>query len=257
MLSHKRIVYRKDDFTGPLLLGQLEPLALPYDTYKQILTPGLVQDIYVNSGKLAVGTEVESTLSSECYLVHSEGDLNWWTTAGHLFYSSNSGDTAAQESTYAAEHFYLPLRFRGPYYSATFNTEIYATLDSYDLLVVETRDPLGNRTTAGVHSATDPAQITTAGNDYRVLAPVLVMDPNRNRIAVAYDDLGRLIAQAIMGKPEESLGDDLSTVNLRLTDAETQAYFNNPLANPAAILGSATGRIICDCITYYTNTAGR
>jgi hypothetical protein len=32
------------------------------------------------------------------------------------------------------------------------------------------------------------------------------------------------------------LGDNLSAVNLRLSDADTQAYFSDPLANPAAII---------------------
>ena len=253
ILSHKRIVYRMDDFTGPLPLGQLQSLALPYDTYSQVLTPGLVQSTYVDSGKLTAGTTLESTLSNDCSLVHSEGDTNWWTHSGNVFYSPNSTDTPAQESAYATEHFFFARRFRDPYYSATFNTESFTTFDEYDLLVIETLDAVGNRITAGERNATDPTQIVQAGNDYRVLGPVLVMDPNRNRIAVAYDDLGRFIAQAVMGKPEETLGDTLSTVNLRLTDADTEAYFTNPLANPAGILGSATSRIIYDTSAYYNS----
>lgn len=250
MLSHKRVIFRKDDFTGPLPLGQLESLALPYDTYTQILTAGLVKTTYVDSGKLAAG-DVESKLSNDCSLVHSEGDTNWWTRTGKVFYSPNSADTPAQESAYAAQHFYMVRRFRDAFYSATSNTEVFVTYDDYDLLVVETVDPYGNRITAGVRDATNPAQILQVNNDYRVLAPVLVMEPNRNRTAVAYDDLGRLTAQAVMGKPEETLGDTLSSVNLRLSDADTAAYFNNPLANPASILGSATSRVIYDTLAYY------
>jgi RHS repeat-associated protein len=251
MLGHKRIIFRADDFTGPLPSGQLQSLALPYDSYLQVLTPGLVQSIYVDSGKIAAA-DVESTLSNECSLVHSEGDTNWWIRAGNVFYSPNSTDTPAQEGIYAAEHFYFVRRFRDPYYSATFNTETFATLDEYDLLVVENVDPFGNRITAGERDPTD-ATIVILGNDYRVLAPSLVMDANRNRVAVAFDDLGRLIAQAVMGKPEQTIGDDLSTVNLRLSDADTEAYFSNPLANPAAILGSATTRIIYDTSAYYNS----
>ncbi|KAK5442561.1 hypothetical protein LTS15_010985 [Exophiala xenobiotica] len=220
----------------PLPLGRLQSLALPYDTYTQILTAGLVKTAYVDSAKLAAG-DVESKLSNACSLVHSEGDTNWWTRTGNVFYSPNSADTPAQESAYAAQHFYMVRRFRDAFYSTTSNTEVFVTYDDYDLLVVETVDPYGNRITAGVR---DAAQILQVHNDYRVLAPVLVMEPNRNRTAVAYDDLGRLTAQAVIGKPEESLGDTLSSVNLRLSDAATAAYLNNPLANPASVLGSAT-----------------
>ena len=35
-------------------------------------------------------------------------------------------------------------------------------------------------------------------------------DANRNRSAVAFDALGMVTATAVMGKPEEQLGDSLS-----------------------------------------------
>jgi hypothetical protein len=176
LLNHKRIIYRKDDFTGPLPLSQQQSLALPYDSFLQILTPGLAQSVYVDSGKLAAA-DVESTLSNECNLIHSEGDTNWWIRSGNAFISPESTDTLAQESAYAAEHFYISRRFRDANYSATFDTETFVALDEYDLLVVESRDPSDNRVTSG---ARDTANITivTPGGNYRVLAPALVMDPN-------------------------------------------------------------------------------
>ena len=58
--------------------------------------------------------------------------------------------------------------------------------DAYDLLVVSTTDALGNT--------------VSAENDYRVLQPRLVIDPNRNRTAVAFDTLGMVVARAVMGK---------------------------------------------------------
>jgi hypothetical protein len=82
LLNDKRIIYRKDDFTSPLPLGQQQSQVLPYDSFLQILTPSLVQSVYVNSGNLATA-DVESTLSSVCNLVHSEGDTNWWICAGY------------------------------------------------------------------------------------------------------------------------------------------------------------------------------
>ena len=54
--------------------------------------------------------------------------------------------------------------------------------------MVETRDALGNR-------------VTVDANDYRVLQPRLVSDPNRNRTEVAFDALGMVVGTAVMGKP--------------------------------------------------------
>ena len=41
-----------------------------------------------------------------------------------------------------------------------------------------------NRVTVGERDAA--GNLTVSGNDYRVLKPVLVMDPNRNRSAVIF-----------------------------------------------------------------------
>ena len=46
-----------------------------------------------------------------------------------------------------------------------------------------------------------------AANDYRVLAPVLITDPNGNRAAVSFDALGMVAGTAVMGKTTENLGD--------------------------------------------------
>ena len=55
---------------------------------------------------------------------------------------------------------------------------------------------------------TDPVRnVTAAANDYRVLLPATVTDPNGNRTAVAFDVLGLVTAIAVMGKATESLGD--------------------------------------------------
>jgi hypothetical protein len=88
----------------------------------------------------------------------------WPSVTGKVFLSPDSTDTPAQESAYAAEHFYLLRRFRDANYSATFDTETFVTMDEYDLLVVESRDPFGNRVTAGARDTTN-ATIVTPGGD--------------------------------------------------------------------------------------------
>ena len=50
--------------------------------------------------------------------------------------------------------------------------------------MMETRDPLGNRVTVGERKPNGQIDPNKPGNDYRVLQPRLVTDPNRNRIEV-------------------------------------------------------------------------
>src|SRR5262249_32187601 len=115
------------------------------------------------------------------------------------FYSPGTADTAAQELALARQHFFLPRRYRDPFHTAAISTETIVTFDTHDLLVVETRDALGNRVTAAERDAAD--MLTVPGNDYRVLKPWLVADACRNRTAVAYDALGYVVGTAVMGKP--------------------------------------------------------
>ena len=122
--------------------------------------------------------------------------------SGRVFYSPGANDDPAAELDYARRHFFLPHRFTDPFGNPT-----AISYDRYDLLVRQTRDPLGNLVTAGERDAADRGH--RHGNDYRVLAPHLVSDPNRNRAAVAFDALGRVCGTAVMGKPEEQLGDTL------------------------------------------------
>src|SRR6266542_2651700 len=90
LIKHARTVYRRDDLTGPLALGGLEPLALPFETYRQALTPGLVATVY--------GSRVtDAMLTDECRYVHSEGDANWWVPSGRMFFSPDPDDGPAEE----------------------------------------------------------------------------------------------------------------------------------------------------------------
>src|SRR5262249_25056495 len=58
--------------------------------------------------------------------------------------------------------------------------------------------------------------VVLATNDYRVLHPTLVTDPNGNQTAVAFDPLGMVVATAVMGKPGANEGDTLDDPTTRL-----------------------------------------
>ena len=125
-------------------------------------------------------------LEEEGRYVHSEGDTNWWVPSGRVFFSPGTNDDPATERAYARDHFFLPRRIRDPFHREDFKTESTVDYDVYDLLVTQTRDALDN--------------LVTARNDYRVLQPSLLTDPNGNRSEAAFDTLGMVVGTAVMGK---------------------------------------------------------
>jgi RHS repeat-associated protein len=244
LIEHVRTIYRRNDLTGALPLGLLQSLALNFESYKLAFTPGLVNGIYG-------GRVNDAVLEMEGRYVNSEGDANWWIPSGRIFYSAGSTDTPAQELTYASRHFFLPRRYRNPFHTNAVSTENFVTYDTYDLLMLETRDALGNRVTVGERDAA--GNLTAAGNDYRVLQPGLMTDPNRNRTAVAFDALGMVVGTAVMGKPSPAPveGDSLTGFEADLTESVTLDHLSNPLAAPQTVLGGATTRQVYDLFAYY------
>ena len=132
-------------------------------------------------------------LADDGRYVHSEGDANWWIPSGKVFFDvnvnvANQANTASQELVEARAHFFLACKFVDPFDQST--TVDY---DIHDLTMVETQDELGN--------------IVISQNDYRVLQPSLITDPNGNRAAASFDALGLVVGSSIMGKASETLGD--------------------------------------------------
>ncbi|HEU5368180.1 MAG TPA: SpvB/TcaC N-terminal domain-containing protein [Ktedonobacterales bacterium] len=223
IVEQTRTRYRSDDFTYLLALGQLESLALPGGTYHLALTPSLISRIF--------GNLVPSATLTEGGYVQLPNDSNWWMPSGYVFYSPGDADTPAQERAEARAHFYLPRRAID-----AFGAISRVTYDAYDLLVASATDPVGN-TTAAV-------------NDYRVLRPARITDPNGNRAEVAFDALGFVVGTAVMGKATENLGDSLAGFTADLDQSVVLAHLADPLNNPAAILGNASSRLLYDLFAY-------
>lgn len=246
LIEHVRTIYRSNNLNGPLLLHQLESLALPFEIYKLAFTPGLVNNIYA-------GRVTNTILENEARYVHSEGDANWWSPSGREFYSPNPAALPPQELTEARAHFFLPRRYRDPFHTASFNTETIITYDDHDLLLLDVTDPLGNRTTAGERDAA--GNLVSRASDYRVLQPQKIMDANRNRVAVAYDVLGMVAGTFVMGKPEAApqQGDVLdATFRANPTTAEVSAFRGSPRgAIATTLLGQATTRVVYDLDAYW------
>jgi RHS repeat-associated protein len=243
LIEQTRVIYRRDDLTGPLPLGIVEPRALPFADYHRALTPQLVAEVFE-------GRVTDEMLTSGGYL-HLEGEEDWWKPSGLIFYSPNLTDTPAEELEFARKHFFAQHRFEDPF--GNVSTVLY---DRYTLLVQQTRDALGNLVTAGERDA--GGNLVGQGNDYRVLQPRLVMDPNRNRKEAAYDALGILVGTALRGKPGEEVGDTLEGFETDLPDDVLLRHLRNPLEDPASVLQGATMRMLYDLFAYVrTQHAGQ
>ncbi len=248
LIEHLRTLYRRDDLAGALALGALQPLALPFENYKLAFTPSLLAQVYA-------GRVDDAMLRDEAAYVHSEGDSNWWLPSGRVYYSPGSGDSPAQELAHARQGFFLTRRHHDPFHTPAVSTEGFVTYDAFDLLVEETRDALGNRVTAGERNLDPTLVLVRRCPDYRVLQPTMVMDPNRNRSEVAFDALGLVAGNAMMGKPEEvpAPGDRLGPAfHGDLTRAEIDGLVADPRGPLAAgLLGDATSRVVSDLSAYY------
>lgn len=247
LIEQVRTLYRDNDLTRPLPLGQLEYLALPFESYKLALTPKLLKRMYVRNGQdlLPNPTDVLSGGGADRGgYVDLDGSGHWWIPSGRTFLSRGSTDTPAQELAYARQHFFLPQRYRDPFHRETVSTEILVTFDTHDLLMTESQDALQNR--------------VCAQNDYRVFAPKLMTDLNGNRSTVEFDILGMVAGTGVMGKEGETVGDRLdASFQTDLTNQQLDAFMAGPRqptdsdeseASPLVhdLLGTATTRFLYD-----------
>jgi RHS repeat-associated protein len=232
LIEHLRTRYRPDDLgrsagdsLALLPVGVAESLALPGEAERLVFTPGLLSAVY--------GARVDDRmLIDEGGYVRDETDGSWWMPSGRMFYTPEAADPPETELRTAQRHFFLPRRFVDPFGAGT-----HVTLDPYDLMTIETRDPVGN--------------VVVTVNEYRVLQRALVTDPNGNRSEVAFDALGMVVGTATMGKPGEDLGDTLAGFEADLPESEVLAHLADPLDDPHSVLHGATTRLVYDLFAYH------
>ena len=153
------------------------------------------------------------------------------------------GPHEAQELGPATQHFFLPRCFQRPV-PLNCSTVIY---DAHDLLLLQAEDALHNQVTVGERGS---GGSITNGNDYRVLQPARLMDPNGNRAAVAFDGLGLVVGTAAMGKTTETLGDSLGVHDGPHANPDKTPSSRIPKGQAAGMLGDATSRIVYDVTRY-------
>ena len=127
LIARTSVRYRRDDLSGALPLGVLEPLALPYRSYRQAFTDSLVADLYGDRGRREHapdgGLPARAAAPGGC----------------HPARCSTPPMTAtipAAELRYARRHFFRPHRFRDPFGNTT-----AVSYDRYDLLVIADAGP--------------------------------------------------------------------------------------------------------------------
>ena len=239
--AHKRIVewvrilYFEDDLSKAKAFGEYAWIGLPYETYKLALTSNLLDAVFGAKLTADVLTKL-NTSSGSGYEPGTTLDLSytgqWWIRSGIAGFADD-----------AVDHFYLPEKYTDP-----FGNETRLSYDKkYDLFIQSSTDASGN--TSGL--ATD-----AGGNprfDYRVLAPIEMVDVNGNHSEVAVDILGLVVASAIKGKKigtDQWEGDDLTNFDLALCNPSphtVQVFCFDTVANRAQArqwLDRATTRFV-------------
>ena len=228
LLKQSRTLYRDNRLQGLLPLGAMQSLALPGENYRLALPHGLISEVFrrgeQHENLLPHRGEV---LRHEAGYADLDGDGNWWTQSGRVFYCREEMGSAAYELEYAVRHFFLPHRYRDAFGNIT-----KVSFDAHDLAPVETTDALGNT--------------ARSESDYRVLAPRLLTDPNGDRSEVAFDALGRVAGTAVKGKLGEREGDSLRGFEPDLSRPRLKAFLADPHREALPQLQQATTRIVYD-----------
>ncbi|MFT3775410.1 MAG: toxin TcdB middle/C-terminal domain-containing protein [Minicystis sp.] len=171
LLSQAQTRYYDQALTAEAARGVVPSHALVYRSYTKAFTPALID------GALG-GRATDGILEEGRYVRFSTAPSEpWWVPSGIQVFDD--------------EAFYLPISFIDP-----FENETTVTYDSaYHLFVTTVTDPLDNT--------------VSAAYDLRVLAPYEVTDPNGNRTQARFDELGLVVATAVMGKVGSADGDTL------------------------------------------------
>lgn len=243
LIACTRTYYRPDDMGATagdpralLPLGQLQSLALPGVSYRLAFTPGLITQVYQRGGTalLPAPASVLGSVPGDGGYQDVDVDGRFWVPSGRPFYLPTL-PTSPQELNQARASFFLPRRYEDAFGNAT-------TID-YD----PPHYLLGTKRTDAVNN------VISSVNDYRVLAPTILTDPNGNQAAVRFDALGMVVGTAMMGKVAQGLGDSLTGFTADLTQGQVDGFFGaNDLHTLAApLLGNATTRLVYDVSRFY------
>ena len=189
-----------------LPFGQHGPRGLKYEDYKLAMTDDLLNAVFqqldpatnaVIDDKLT--WKVQPGMTARNLLDYPVEPNSHHLNSGYILGSGIDSSLTGQYwmrsgiagfASKAAEHFFMPENYADP-----FGNKTTLTYDERCLFVQSTTDALGN--TAGIGK--DPSTLKPHF-DYRVLAPMELVDANGNHSQVAYDIRGLVVAMAVKGK---------------------------------------------------------
>lgn len=236
LVEHARVLHLDDDLATPRPFGKASPLGLVYASYQLAFTEPVLRRL-LGDERLAE-LDLEATLAGQGGYVHFDdghgtADAHWWVWSGTVDYL---------DAARAPLRFYQPARYVDPRGAAT---EVrYLGEDAtrtnpatYWAQIALRRDAAGNET-----------RVTAF--DYRVLAPSEMVDENENRSAVVFDELGRVVAAALLGTGNDADGLDLLSARLAVRaaqlDQQARYFAQGDAATAAWLLADATTRWVYD-----------
>lgn len=238
LVECQRTLFFADNLLGARAFSEAGALALPRESYKLALTGELLQRVFAGTTHLPAAL---SALAQQAAGVPVSGYRR-----GDALFSDNPVSTAPLDEQYwiasgvagfttdAAAHFYLPERYTDPFGNVT-----ELEYDPLDLFVRSSRDAMRNES-------------IVERFDYRILAPIEMLDSNGNRTEVYFDALGLVVAAAAKGKRAGAVweGDNLEGFDAGLAnppDPDVQAFCADIVMNLQQArdwLGSATTRFV-------------
>lgn len=228
LIARSRTLYRSNDLSKILVLQTIESLGIHGETYELTFTPGLLK-LFKRGDEVLLSdpTILGRKGGSDGGYVDLDGDGCWWSPSGRNYFHP----MITVELSEARAHFFK-IRCR----TDPFGQSTILDNDVHDLFVIHNTDAEGNT--------------FESRYDYRTLQLDQITDPNGNRSQCMFDELGMVIATALMGKTTENVGDSIEGLS-PLSDTEINQFFADPHGQAPRILGYATTRIVYDLNRYH------
>ena len=220
--SGEQIYFWSGDLSKALPAGELETYSVEYQRFSLAVTTELLDS--VAASKSGPSRQKIGEVLAEGGFVDLDQDGRLWAPSHrHLFSDFENSDS---QLSHARRLFYVPTITADP-----LGHLMKQALDKYMLLPLWTEDSLGNR--------------VSVKNDYERLKPFIIEDANKNRQQVRYDELGNIVAMAVVGKEGEDVGDLLDDTVLPVQAADLESLVADPTGAVAErILGKAGRRTV-------------
>jgi RHS repeat-associated protein len=231
--------------TQALPLGKHGPRGLKYEDYKLALTDTLLTDVFQRRGPQNAAVDLLQlelvTNGGPLRELLDQPDVSGYVRGDKIDLTAVAGEPAPAAQYWMASgvagfvpkdpaRFFVPTLYTDP-----FSNETTFTFDGRNLYIQSALDARKNR-------------IEVTDYDYRVLAPIEMLDQSKNYARLAFDILGMPVASAIMGKNRTESGDSVDGIDPDIPISEIVDFLTRPYTatTPLGWLGTATARFAYD-----------